>query len=216
MHELLDDAGLEQSAVVANSEMNRERRLAGYRRELGFDPVAWLAARPGPQRWLDVGCGSGLALFEAAETLSGRAEIIGLDLVGYFRGAARPGIELVIGSVLDYAPDRPVDLVTGVHVLHYVGDKLGALSRIASWLTADGRFTANFDTASVLRADGSPMGRKLTAALRDNGFRYDSRNRRIARDGHGVPHWEFAYLGADDHAGPNYTGQDGVNAHYAC
>ncbi|MFE3227953.1 hypothetical protein [Nocardia sp. NPDC059228] len=34
MPELLDDTHLEQTAVVANSAMNRDRRLPAYRREL--------------------------------------------------------------------------------------------------------------------------------------------------------------------------------------
>ncbi|WP_226873138.1 hypothetical protein [Microbispora sitophila] len=39
---LLDDDALERSSVVANSDMNRERRLAAYRRELGVDVLALL------------------------------------------------------------------------------------------------------------------------------------------------------------------------------
>ena len=40
-HELIGKVQLEASAVVANSAMNRERRLDGvnsYQRELGFSP----------------------------------------------------------------------------------------------------------------------------------------------------------------------------------
>ena len=39
---LLDDDQLEQSGIVANCRMNRERSLTGsngYARELGFDPI---------------------------------------------------------------------------------------------------------------------------------------------------------------------------------
>jgi hypothetical protein len=46
--DLLDDDELEQSAVVANCRMNRERNLLGsngYDRELGFDPLAFLKER---------------------------------------------------------------------------------------------------------------------------------------------------------------------------
>lgn len=214
MTELLDDAHLEQTAVVANCEMNRERRIAAYRRQLGFDPTAWLTARPAPQRWLDVGCGSGRALFDAAASLPEHVEIIGLDLVDYFAGPARPGVDLITGSVLTWQPQAPVDLITAVHVLHYVGDKIAALTRMASWLTTDGQLVANFDASSIRWADGSPVGRPFTTSLRHNGFHYDAGNHRLTRTGHGRPRWEFRYLGADSHAGPNYTGQDSVTSHY--
>ncbi|WP_431970025.1 class I SAM-dependent methyltransferase [Nocardia sp. bgisy134] len=214
MTELLDDARLERTAVVANSEMNRERRIGAYRRELGFDPTAWLTARPAPQRWLDVGCGSGRALFDAAASLSGHVEIIGLDLVDFFAGPSRPGVDLLTGSVLTWQPQAPVELITAVHVLHYVGDKIAALTRMASWLTADGQLVANFDASSIRWDDGSPIGRPFTTSLRRNGFQYDARNHRLTRTGYGLPRWEFRYLGADNHAGPNYTGQDSVAAHY--
>ncbi len=43
---LLDDDALERSPVVANSDMNRERRLPAYRRELGVDVLALLRGPP--------------------------------------------------------------------------------------------------------------------------------------------------------------------------
>ncbi|MFE3795686.1 class I SAM-dependent methyltransferase [Nocardia tengchongensis] len=215
MPDLIDDAHLEQTAVVANSAMNRDRRLPAYRRELGFDPVAWLAARPGPQRWLDVGCGSALALFEAAEHLPGNTRITGLDLVGYFRGTPKPGVELVTGSVLSWSPDSPIDLITSVHAIHYVGDKLAALTRMSSWLAPDGRLALNFDATSLRDANGGPLGRRFSTALRRNGFTYTSRTHRLTRTGHAIPAWSFSYLGADPLAGPNYTGQEAVSSHYA-
>lgn len=215
MPDLLDDTHLEQTAVVANSAMNRDRRLPAYCRELGFDPVAWLSARPGPQRWLDVGCGSALALFEAAESLSGHARITGLDLVGYFGGTPRPGVDLVTGSVLSWQPDAPIDLITSVHAIHYVGDKLAALARMASWLAPDGHLAINFDAAAIRDDTGSPLGRRLSTALRHNGFAYTARTHRLTRTGHATPRWNFRYLGADPSAGPNYTGQEAVTSHYA-
>ncbi|MFD9704111.1 class I SAM-dependent methyltransferase [Lentzea sp. NPDC059081] len=142
---LLDDETLWSSSVVANCAMNRERGLASYRRELGTD----LALRPG-DRWVDLCCGSGKALAEAARD---DVTIIGVDL-------------------------------------------------------------ANFDVDSVRRADGTAFGRVLTKALREAGFTYDNRNRRVSRVGAGSPRLPFAYLGADDKAGPNYTGQPAVHSCY--
>jgi hypothetical protein len=98
--------------------------------------------------------------------------------------------------------------------VHYVGDKLGVLRRIASWLADDGLFVANFDARSVRRADGAPAGRRLTARLRSQGFSYDSARRRISRRGCTQTRFPYRYLGADDQAGPNYTGQPAVDSFY--
>lgn len=202
---LLDDEALWGSSVVANCAMNRERGLASYRRELGTD----LALRPGA-RWVDLCCGSGKAL---AEAVRDDVAITGVDLVDH-HVPARYGLEFVVAPVDQWQPIEPVDLVTCVHGLHYVGDKLGLLARAASWLRPGGRFVANFDTTSVRRADGTPFGRILTKALRDNGFTYDNRRHLVSFTGQGRPRLPFAYLGADDKAGPNYTGQPAVFSCY--
>ncbi|TQS13876.1 class I SAM-dependent methyltransferase [Microbispora hainanensis] len=219
---LLDDDALERSSIVANSDMNRERRLPAYRRELGVDVLALLRGADRVVRWLDLCCGTANALFEAAHALGDRAEIVGVDLVGYFAGPPRPpGLRLVTASVTSWAPDAAFDLITCVHGLHYVGDKLGVIARAASWLTDDGLFAANFDVRSVRSvrgvrgADGAPAGRRLTAALRANGLDYDARNRRVSRRGRKEIDLRWSYLGADDRAGPNYTGQAAVVSYYA-
>jgi cyclopropane fatty-acyl-phospholipid synthase-like methyltransferase len=86
---LLDDEALWGSAVVANCEMNRERGLAGYRRELGID----LSPAPGA-RWVDLCCGSGKALAEAARE---DVTIVGVDLVDH-HVPARPGLRFVVAT----------------------------------------------------------------------------------------------------------------------
>ncbi|MFL6073102.1 MAG: class I SAM-dependent methyltransferase [Mycobacteriales bacterium] len=219
---LLDDAALAASAVVANCAMNRERQLTGvnsYRKELGFDPSGVVAAGGG---WLDLCCGTGRALIQAAERLRGRgvavapASLVGVDLVPAFDPVPEPlpGLELVCAPVTGWAPDRRFDLVTCVHGLHYVGDKLGVLARAAGWLTGGGRFVADLDLDSVRLADGRPAGRRLVSLLRAAGFRYDPRRRRIDRTGPGEVDLPYAYLGADPRAGPNYTGQPAVRSYY--
>ena len=202
---LLDDEALWRSSVVANCAMNRERGLASYRRELGAD----LSLRPGA-RWVDLCCGSGAALAEAARE---DVTITGVDLVDH-HVSPRPGLGFVVAPVDRWEPVAPVDLVTCVHGLHYVGDKLGLLVRAVSWLAPGGRFLANFDVAGVRRADGPPFGRAVTKALREAGFIYDNRKRRIGWTGEGQPTLPFVYLGADDAAGPNYTGQPAVHSRY--
>jgi SAM-dependent methyltransferase len=210
--------------------MNRERQLAGvnsYARELGFHPLDWLIARTrqSPPRsatgWLDLCCGTGHGLVQAANILARDGldqlvTIVGVDLVDFFDSTPVHGtaLHLTCGSVTSWSPSRRFDLITCVHGLHYVGDKLAVLSRVASWLTDDGRFIADLDLDSIRLADGRPAGRKLATALREAGFTIDTRRRRIARNGRGAVSLPYTYLGADDRAGPNYTGQPAVSSYY--
>jgi SAM-dependent methyltransferase len=220
---VLDDEALTRSSVVANCTMNRERRLAGsngYGRELGFDVADLITDRlsrgAGTFRWLDLCCGTGTALLECARLVADpRLRITGVDLVDFFAGPPHPGVEFVTGPVASFVPRHHYDLVTCVHGLHYVGDKLDVLTRAASWLTEDGLLVANLDLAAIVTEQGRPWGRRLAGALRSAGFDHDSRRRRISRVGHLDVRLPFRYLGADDRAGPNYTGQPAVNSHYA-
>lgn len=87
---LLKDDALERSSVVANCQMNRQRTLTGsngYAKELRLNPLDFLLARSGVKvRWLDLCCGEGKALVEAARIIPGQGpddkfEIVGVDLV---------------------------------------------------------------------------------------------------------------------------------------
>jgi SAM-dependent methyltransferase len=190
------------------------------RRMLAAALAADRCARSACVRWLDLCCGSGRALAEAArlfadQNVAGRVEIVGLDLVGHFVAGPFPSVlRLETGSVTTWVPDGRFDLITCVHGLHYVGDKLGTLARVATWLAEDGLFAANFDARSVRFADRAPAGRRLTAELRQKGFVYDASRHRISRHGGGEIRLRFRYLGADDQAGPNYTGQPAVDSFY--
>lgn len=224
---LLGDDELGRSGVVANCRMNRERGLAGsngYGKEIGFAPLDFLGARVGrggPAAWLDLCCGSGKALIEAAGVARAGGldiAIVGVDLVGMFRPVdpAGAGPELIEASLADWAPGRgrTFDLITCVHGLHYIGDKLGLIARAVSWLADDGRFVAHLDLANLKRADGRPAGRPVAAALRHAGLDYDRRRRLVAREGRRVVDWPYRYLGANDRAGPNFTGQPAVDSYY--
>jgi len=231
---LLDDGRLEASSVVANCSMNRERQLTGvnsYQRELGFDPVDVLTARidrrdtsgrVGPQvGWLDLCCGSGRALVQAvarlrAAGLDGEVAVVGVDLVSPFDNACVDGAgpTPVTCSVTAWTPDRAFDLITCVHGLHYVGDKLAVLTRAAGWLTAGGLLVADLDLTGIRLPDGRPAGRRLSTQLRAAGFAYDSRRKRITLVGHRAVELPYTYLGADDQAGANYTGQPAVRSYY--
>jgi SAM-dependent methyltransferase len=221
---LVDDATLATSSVVANSAMNRERGLAGpnsYTRDLGFNPLdRLLSGGDDGVAWLDLCCGQGRALSQAGTEiadrgLAGRVELVGVDLVDYF-DPLPPGstVTLVCAPVTTWRPGRLFDLITVVHGLHYVGDKLGVLARAASWLTPGGLLVADLELSGIRRADGRPLGRALTTRLAAAGFTYDSRRRRITCVGGRSVTLPYAFLGADDRAGPNYTGQPAVHSFY--
>ncbi|MHC5537581.1 class I SAM-dependent methyltransferase [Singulisphaera rosea] len=222
--ELLRDAELERSSVVANCRMNRERNLVGsngYGKELGFDPLGFLKERAAAGRriaWLDLCCGTGRALIQAAKAVEAEAldvEIVGVDLVGRFdRVESRLGcLRLVEASLSVWRPDRRFDLITCVHGLHYVGDKLGLVARVASWLVEDGQFVANLDLKNLKVAD-DPEDRRLLDDLRRSGLVFHRRHRRLVCRGKTMVDLHYRYLGAGDEAGPNYTGQPAVNSHY--
>ena len=204
---LLDDRALLASAVVANNAMNRERQLAGvnsYARELGFNPADGL----GPGGWLDLCCGRGRALIQAAARVG--VPLVGVDLVDAF-DAAPPTVTLVCASVTTWTTEQRFDLITCLHGLHYVGDKLGVLAKAASWLTETGRLVVDLDLSAVK----VPSTRRLSAQLRAAGFTVDPRRHRISCAGPRTVALPYAYVGADDRAGPNYTGQPAVDSYYA-
>jgi hypothetical protein len=94
---------------------------------------------------LDLCCGTGRALLQAAHQLrrSGvddRITLVGVDLVDLFDPIPTVDlpVELITAAATSWAPARRFDLITCVHGLHYVGDKLATVTRAASWLTDDG------------------------------------------------------------------------------
>lgn len=54
----------------------------------------------------------------------------------------------------------------------------------------------------------------MAADLRRSGLEYDRRRRRIVCRGCMVVDLPYVYMGADDRAGPNYTGQPAVDSYY--
>jgi SAM-dependent methyltransferase len=222
---------LDASVVVANCAMNRERGLSGvnsYTRALGFDPYAFLQERrtAGGVAWLDLCCGEGNALIEAAARFAATGpaaphgtgvRILGVDLVGRLAptGTLPPGLELVTASLPAWRPTTTFDLVTCVHGLHYIGDKLGLLALAAQWLSPRGMFVADFDASLVRRADGRPATTRVRRELRRAGADYDGRRRRVCWRGPTALCFAARYLGADDESGPGYTGQPAVASHYA-
>jgi SAM-dependent methyltransferase len=218
MRRLLDRQSLDHSGVVANAAMNRERRLSGtnsYAKDLGFEPLEVLS---GGDAWLDLCCGTGRALIEAARLAAGRVEITGVDLVGMFdpvpEGAR--GLRLVVGSLPAWEPEGGARfrLITCVHGLHYVGDKLEAVRQAVSWLAEDGLFVTHLDPGSFVWESAEPAGKQVLRELRCQGLDYDSRTHRLSCRGPKTVTLPFRYVGADDTTGPNYTGQPAVTSIY--
>ncbi len=220
---LLDHHQLEASPVVANCSMNRQRWLegrGGYEAELRFCVVAFLEQRArerGHAAWLDLCCGEGRALLDAAQRFTGAGLDVtfhGVDLVAMFAPIppGLPGLSLIQDSLHHWEAPQRYDLVTCVHGLHYLGDKLGLLARACGWLVEDGELLAHLDLDNLALRDGGSASRRVPRALRDAGLRYERRMVRCR--GHRHPRLPFAYIGADDRAGPNYTRQPAVRSVY--
>lgn len=225
---LLDDPALERSSVVANNAMNRNRGLSGvnsYARDLGVDPYEHLAAilRDTPEvsvTWIDVCCGSGRALLEAEQRFaeefpSADLTLVGIDLVDHFLAAPRTSrLKLITANANTWQPEGPADLVTCVHGLHYIGDKLGLLAAMSSWAAPHGTLAAHFDPDLFRHPDGASAARKVLAELRNTDLSYDRRSHRVSARNPRPTHFEAEYLGADDTVGPGYTGQPAVASYY--
>jgi SAM-dependent methyltransferase len=223
---LLDSQELQRSPVVANCAMNRERQLLGsnsYERDLGLNILSFLRGHKNeaPILWVDLCCGSGRALIEAAAELeqSNAAEhfqIIGIDLAGVFAPNRFPHIVTLQKQELgSWNPSRPPALVTCVHGLHYVGDKLAVIAKALANLVPNGLFIANLDLANFRHADGKPAGRMIAARLRNSGLTYDTRRRLVRCTGPRQIDFGLQYIGANDQAGPNYTRQAAVDSYYS-
>jgi SAM-dependent methyltransferase len=225
---LLDTAALEKSEVVANACMNRGRNLAGansYEKDLGFNPLVFLNMRLEKQHevaWLDLCCGTGRALIQAAEayhaaSLSHRAKLTGVDLVPMFDSirSGVGGIRLVAASAGTWQTEERFDLVTCVHGLHYIGDKLGLLQRASTWLRDGGLLMAHLDYRNLRIKGRTFSGAQIGKDLHHSGFRYASGRHLLKFCAQNLRHpLPYRYLGADVQAGPNYTGQAAVDSYY--
>jgi len=169
--------------------------------------------------WLDLCCGTGRALLDAAQLFRGegalgRIMLVGVDLVSMFY-LVPPDIDclrLEAAPVSIWRPNQKFDLVTCVHGLHYIGDKLNMIQKAASWLN-QGRFLAHLEYNNLHLRGGSP-GTHIGKHLGKAGFKYNASRHLLSCKGPCHFSLAYRYLGADDTAGPNYTGQAAVNSFY--
>jgi len=211
--------------------MNRARRCVGknsYQKDLFFNPIEFLEERllnNESVSWLDICCGEGHALIEAAthfaklsinKNPANNFHIIGIDIAGMFHqfSTELKYLQLLEMPVEDFEPSQEFDLITCVHGLHYIGDKLSVIQKAACWLKKDGVFLANFEPKSVKLIGKQNSNGVFSNFLRKQKFTVDYRKHLLTLKGKKNFALSFEYLGADDQAGPNYTGQPGVDSYY--
>ncbi|MCP4352585.1 MAG: class I SAM-dependent methyltransferase [Desulfobacterales bacterium] len=123
-------------------------------------------------------------------------------------------ILLIPASLRTWTPAGDYDLITCVHGIHYIGDKLGLIQRAASWLKHDGFFIANLDITDFRLNDNRPMRRQISKIFRESGIDYNRTKHILCFLGKKNIKIPYHYIGSDDQAGPNYTGQPAVHSYY--
>ena len=168
---LLNNDELQWSTVVANNAMNRERVAFGvnsYEKEINFNPVDFIKNRVAQEQvnWADLCCGAGNALWQVANLLvkektDTKVSIVGFDLVEYFtKDEPNEILTLKQLNLNDWKPTQTFDLITIIHGLHYLGDKLKLVSTGAAALKKDGVFIGNLDLDNI-RINGVSNSRKF-------------------------------------------------------
>jgi len=223
---LLSENELIWSAVVANNRMNRKRKASGvnsYEKELKFKPEQFLnnaMTTDNPVKWLDLCCGEANALLQYAVELAGkgvqsRALLEGIDLVDQFQPipSSITCLQLKMQPLSSWVPNERYHLITCVHGLHYVGDKLAVIKTALQSLDDYGLFIANTDLANI-KVKGDSNNKYLKRLFEENKIDYNIRQKIIRCEGPRSIFIPFSYLGADDKAGSNYTGQEAVDSYY--
>ncbi|MEL6347036.1 MAG: methyltransferase domain-containing protein [Myxococcota bacterium] len=182
---------------------------------LGFNLHGFLEFRArtrGGAAWLDLCCGSGWGLIDAAERLGSidGISIQGVDPMASFAPwvAGTHGLTFTAGAIASWKPARDFDLITCARGLDAVGDRLGLIARAAGWLVADGVLLANLDL-SHLKMVGRPASLWVPRLLERAGLEYDRRQVRCR--GRKQPQLPLTYLGASGEAA---VGGRAVTARY--
>ncbi|PSL26971.1 class I SAM-dependent methyltransferase [Chitinophaga ginsengisoli] len=225
--ELLTENELIWSPIVANNRMNRKRIASGvnsYEKELNFNPGMYLdkcLEERGHAKWLDLCCGEGNALLQYAveatdKKQQDRITLKGIDLVDQFQSIppAVNCLQFEICSLVDWEEKEQYDLITCIHGLHYVGDKLKALIKGLKAISEHGVMMANLDLNNI-KIEGDQKGNYLKKLFKENEIGYNVRRKLITCEGPRDIKLNLTYKGADDKAGPNYTGQAAVDSYYS-
>jgi len=222
---LLNDEELEWSAVVANNAMNRERIATGvnsYEKEIKINPISFIKNRNSETyiQWTDLCCGRGNALIQTSEHFKGselaeKLFLKGIDLVEYFEEYKKTeNLSLEKMNLNRWKPEKKNDLITIVHGLHYIGDKLDLIVKSISSLKEGGLFIGNLDLNNI-EIEGHKHPKKVILDFfKKNKIDYNQRTKIISAKSSIEIKNNLLYLGANDKAGPNYTGQEAVNSIY--
>lgn len=213
------------SPVVANCKMNRSRKATGvnsYEREFRFHIGQWLTEmikQNGNAAWLDLCCGEANALIETEQYLvqtgnRDKALLMGIDMVLQHSIHKGSTIRLLETTLQEWEVTGSFDLITCSHGLHYVGDKLQTIIKACSALKPNGRFSAHLDMSHVRIRNSESPERYLKSWFKSNGFSYGSRSKILTAYSPVKINPALIYIGADDKAGPNYTGQEAVASYY--
>ncbi len=208
--------------------MNLGRGFSGvnsYERDLRFSVTQFLAERVrerGEAVWYDACCGQGKALVEAGKQFAAtewgpQVQISGVDLVEMFTPEAAPGVTLIAADVTAFTLDQPADLITCVHGLHYLGDKLGFLQKSYDMLAPGGLLIGHLDADNVRRAEsGVSIWRQASRHAGKKGVTPTLRNHvlNLLRSDATLD-FGMTFQGATISEKPNYTGITVIDSWYA-
>jgi trans-aconitate methyltransferase len=140
----------------------------------------------------------------------------GIDLVNTFLPVDQhiKCIEFESESLIDWMPDQTYDLITCVHGLHYLGDKIKVIEVAISALSPSGLFIANLDLNNIV-IEGANKRSYLKNSFKQYDIDYNSRLKMLKKIRGMTIKFNLRYLGANDEYGPNYTGQDSVTSYYS-
>jgi trans-aconitate methyltransferase len=100
----------------------------------------------------------------------------GIDLVDTFLVVDKhiTCVEFESESLIDWKPDQTYDLITCVHGLHYLGDKLKVIEASIKALNQYGLFVANLDLTNIV-IQGTNTSSYLKNSFKRYGVAYNSR-----------------------------------------
>jgi hypothetical protein len=141
---------------------------------------------------------------------------LGVDLIGQI--AQVPNEYVVVGDVSTFNPGYAVDIITCVHGLHYVADKLAILCHFYSLLAPEGQIVANLDLMNII-VDDQPIAKwtaftKLIAEPKPTAT-FKNHVLTLTKGSECSLTFGLRFVGASISTEPNYSGITVVNSCYS-